>query len=910
MPSWWRKSISKELKKKGSKDNIFDSLHIPKLKCSSEEKPKFKSCRRGTLPPTPEKDLGHEVDSSPSPSNFVSRSQSFAERSQGQPLPLPSALSRTESGPESIATRNQSSENRSGKLSPRLPLPSPDEVLNRLDIGDGVVGSVSGSVSSASSEGSNEATGLQLDNGLGHEGYKQSDVTFSGVPNAGSSGVPGAMRSAQSSKLSRSPKQDILKPGSAHSSRQCSLSPRKGFLNSEFLTQFQVPASAPESSMSSPSRSPLRVYGSEQSPNNAIWASKPYPEAVLFSSGHCSSPGSGHNSGQNSMGGEMIGQPLRHHAKGSPECSPIPSPRMTSGPSSRVQSGAVTPLHPQAVGANSESPTNWPEEGKHTGHRLPLPPISVSNQVPSTIPRSPGRADNPPSPGPRWKKGRLLGRGTFGYVYAGLNSETGKMCAMKEVTLFSDDPKSKESVKQLSQEIAMLSRLCHKNIVQYYGSETVDDKLYIYLEYVSGGSIHKLLQEYGQFEEPVIRGYTRQILAGLAYLHSKSTVHRDIKGANILVDPCGQVKLADFGMAKHITAHSCLLSFKGSPYWMAPEVIKNMNGYDLRVDIWSLGCTVIEMATAKPPWSQYEGVAAMFKIWNSKELPTIPDHLSEEGKEFVRLCLQREPSCRPTAFELLEHPFVKNAQAYVRLDHTQVSEILQPSANLDQSMYVNHAVHTRNVTLVDAESATRLKGILSPQHSSECSHLPRNISLPVSPSASPLHQPLSPHNRSGIRSPSPVSTPLARSGSSTPLTGGLGAIPFQMNGPVRHSMYVDDGLGNLSRSPNGLYGNGCLNGTYNDSRQDLYNGTSKSHTPPPEPSTLQDQVAVENDILGKAFGRLSRGSNFDVQKQYGGQAALAEHVSKQLLKFPAKLPGIDLRPGSPLLGRAAGYDHY
>ncbi|KAG6518405.1 hypothetical protein ZIOFF_021880 [Zingiber officinale] len=191
----------------------------------------------------------------------------------------------------------------------------------------------------------------------------------------------------------------------------------------------------------------------------------------------------------------------------------------------------------------------------------------------------------------------------------------------------------------------------------------IDDKLYIYLEYVSGGSIHKLLQDYGQFGEPAIRSYSQQILSGLAYLHAKNTVHRDIKGANILVDPNGRVKLADFGMAKHITGQSCPLSFKGSPYWMAPEVIKNSNGCNLAVDIWSLGCTVLEMATSKPPWSQYEGIAAMFKIGNSKELPKIPDHLSDDGKDFIRHCLQREPSNRPTASELLQHPFVKNASS-------------------------------------------------------------------------------------------------------------------------------------------------------------------------------------------------------------------------------------------------------
>ncbi|EFJ36960.1 hypothetical protein SELMODRAFT_76216 [Selaginella moellendorffii] len=262
----------------------------------------------------------------------------------------------------------------------------------------------------------------------------------------------------------------------------------------------------------------------------------------------------------------------------------------------------------------------------------------------------------------RWQKGNLLGVGSFGRVYKGF-SDSGTFCAMKEV-LVVDDPKSIESVKQLMQEINMLSSLRHPNIVQYLGSEMLDDSLYIYLEFVSGGSIHKVLQEYGAFKEPVIRSYTQQILSGLQYLHSMNKVHRDIKGANILVDTNGEVKLADFGMAKHISSSSLVLSFKGSPYWMAPEVCprflsSNTSMTPYPVDIWSLGCTIIEMATGKPPWSQYEGIAAMFKIGNSKETPTIPDTLSPVAKEFIRLCLQRNPDDRPTASQLLEHPFVK-----------------------------------------------------------------------------------------------------------------------------------------------------------------------------------------------------------------------------------------------------------
>lgn len=190
--------------------------------------------------------------------------------------------------------------------------------------------------------------------------------------------------------------------------------------------------SAPDSSMSSPSRSPLRAFGTEQATNPAFWTGKTYQDVTFVGSGQCSSPGSGHNSGHNSMGGDVSGQFFWQQSRGSPEYSPVPSPRMTSpGPSSRIQSGAVTPIHPRAGGTPLESQTSWPDDGKQQSHRLPLPPITIVNSSPfshsnstatsPSVPRSPGRADNPPSPGSRWKKGKLLGTGSFGLVYVGFN---------------------------------------------------------------------------------------------------------------------------------------------------------------------------------------------------------------------------------------------------------------------------------------------------------------------------------------------------------------------------------------------------------------------------------------------------------------------------------------------------------
>ncbi|KAF0932172.1 hypothetical protein E2562_008703 [Oryza meyeriana var. granulata] len=308
-------------------------------------------------------------------------------------------------------------------------------------------------------------------------------------------------------------------------------------------------------------------------------------------------------------------------------------------------------------GFSPRSPVKRMDDPRSPSQPLPLPPVPVAS---SSIPSSSITSSQFQS---QWRRGKLLGSGTFGQVYLGFNSENGQFCAIKEVKVILDDSNSKERLRQLNQEIDMLKQLSHQNIVQYYGSELADEALSIYLEYVSGGSIHKLLREYGPFKEPVIRNYTRQILSGLSYLHGRNTVHRDIKGANILVGPNGEVKLADFGMAKHVTSFAEIRSFRGSPYWMAPEVIMNNKGYSLAVDIWSLGCTIIEMATGRHPWYQYEDVAAIFKIANSKDIPEIPQCFSKEGKEFLSLCLKRDPAQRPSAACLLGHPFVHDHQA-------------------------------------------------------------------------------------------------------------------------------------------------------------------------------------------------------------------------------------------------------
>ncbi|XP_019240923.1 PREDICTED: mitogen-activated protein kinase kinase kinase YODA-like isoform X2 [Nicotiana attenuata] len=770
MRSWWGKSSSKDVRRKPNKGSFIDTISR-KLKIFTKEKSSGKSgsSRRRCNENISEKSSQSRVSRSPSPSTPASRCQSFVDRTSSQPLPLPdghySYVHLVDS--ENIASIKSVTSGVS-KSSLTLPLPTP----RRLPYGSAATGVdedlPTASVSCDSSSESDDPTDSRLLSPQTSD-YKNGSRTALNSPSS-------LKQKVQSPIASKAGPGEMLKSANLLSNNQAIPTSPKQRLLSSHVPDLQIPQhaafySAPDSSMSSPSRSPMRIFGHEPVMNFGFWLGKPHGDIPLLGSGQCSSPGSGQNSGQNSIGGDMSAQPFWPHSRCSPECSPVPSPRMTSpGPGSRIHSGAVTPLHPRSGGASAESSTACPDDGKQQSHRLPLPPISIPHShfspfsVAPAISRSPGRIENPPSPASQWKKGRLIGRGTFGHVYLGFNSESGEMCAMKEVTLFSDDAKSRESAQQLGQEISLLSRLRHPNIVQYYGSEAVDDKLYIYLEYVSGGSIYKILQEYGQLGELAIRSYTKQILSGLAFLHAKKTVHRDIKGANILVDPNGRVKLADFGMAKHITGQYCPLSFKGSPYWMAPEVIKNSSGCNLAVDIWSLGCTILEMATTKPPWSQYEGIG------NSKELPAMPYHLSGEGKDFVWQCLQRNPFHRPTASQLLEHPFVRSTVPVER-------------------------------------------PILSPESA--------EIIAPLIPTVRSVAFGQSPKHMSGKLSPSTISSPRAVSGSTTPLSGGGGAAPL-----FNPMTYSSEGIGTSPRAQRSFHPNGE---TSHDLNPDMFRGTSQSH---------------------------------------------------------------------------------
>lgn len=263
-------------------------------------------------------------------------------------------------------------------------------------------------------------------------------------------------------------------------------------------------------------------------------------------------------------------------------------------------------------------------------------------------------------------RGQLIGKGTYGRVYLGMNATTGEFLAVKQVEVnhkaaAHDKDRIAEMVKALDIEIDTMQHLEHPNIVQYLGFERKEYSMSIYLEYISGGSVGSCLRKHGKFEEPVVKSMTIQTLEGLKYLHDESILHRDLKADNLLLDLDGTCKISDFGISKKsddIYRNDITNSMQGSVFWMAPEVVRTDGmGYSAKVDIWSLGCVVLEMFAGKRPWSREEAVGAIFKLGSLQQAPPIPDDVqataSIDGLAFMYDCFQVDPLERPTAKTLL-----------------------------------------------------------------------------------------------------------------------------------------------------------------------------------------------------------------------------------------------------------------
>ncbi|XP_026819419.1 mitogen-activated protein kinase kinase kinase kinase 5 [Rhopalosiphum maidis] len=251
-----------------------------------------------------------------------------------------------------------------------------------------------------------------------------------------------------------------------------------------------------------------------------------------------------------------------------------------------------------------------------------------------------------------------IGSGTYGDVYKAKRISTSDLVAIKVIKLEVGDDFS-----IIQQEILMMQDCQHSNIIEYYGSYLRRDKLWICMEYCSGRSLQDIYNITGPLTELQIAYMCRETLKGLSYLHTVGKMHRDIKGANILLTEYGDVKLADFGVSAQITATiNKRKSFIGTPYWMAPEVaaVERKGGYNQLCDIWAVGITAIELAELQPPMFDLHPMRALFLMSKSGfKPPTLKDRdkWSPTFHNFIKISLTKNPKKRPTADKLLMHSF-------------------------------------------------------------------------------------------------------------------------------------------------------------------------------------------------------------------------------------------------------------
>lgn len=258
-----------------------------------------------------------------------------------------------------------------------------------------------------------------------------------------------------------------------------------------------------------------------------------------------------------------------------------------------------------------------------------------------------------------YEKIECIGRGSFGEVYRGREVNTGKIVALKLVDL----EKADEEIDVLQREIKVMSQISNPYVVQYHSSLMRGSTLWIVMEFMSEGSLKELLDVVGPFPEEAIATVMKALFRGLDYVHKGHKLHRDIKAANILISEHGDVKLADFGVAGQMTATIRQRNtFVGSPFWMAPEVIQE-SMYDEKADIWSAGITGIELATGLPPYATEHPYRALFFIPKNDPPRLDGPHFSRVCKDFISLCLRKNPAERPSAEQLLTHAFLKKARA-------------------------------------------------------------------------------------------------------------------------------------------------------------------------------------------------------------------------------------------------------
>uniref|UniRef100_A0A182Y224 Mitogen-activated protein kinase kinase kinase kinase n=1 Tax=Anopheles stephensi TaxID=30069 RepID=A0A182Y224_ANOST len=269
----------------------------------------------------------------------------------------------------------------------------------------------------------------------------------------------------------------------------------------------------------------------------------------------------------------------------------------------------------------------------------------------------------------------------LGALFSAKKLQSNDLAAIKVIKLEQGD-----DIQIIQQEILMMRDCRHSNIISYYGSYMRHDKLWICMEYCGGGSLQDIYQVTGPLTELQIAYMCRETLRGLSYLHSMGKIHRDIKGANILLTERGDVKLADFGVSAQITATiNKRRSFIGTPYWMAPEVaaVERKGGYNHLCDIWACGITAIELAELQPPMFDLHPMRALFLMSKSGfKPPTLKekDRWSTNFHSFLKVALTKNPKKRPTAERLLQHAFFQSDMS-IRLPQELLQKYQSPHAS-------------------------------------------------------------------------------------------------------------------------------------------------------------------------------------------------------------------------------------
>ncbi|KAI8891122.1 Pkinase-domain-containing protein [Backusella circina FSU 941] len=298
-----------------------------------------------------------------------------------------------------------------------------------------------------------------------------------------------------------------------------------------------------------------------------------------------------------------------------------------------------------------------------------------------------------------YQLGNCIGKGQFGSVYRALDLATGEIVAVKRIHL-----EDGELDQEIMKEVSLLKTLSHTNVIRYLGFIRSKKNINIILEYAENGSLMSTLKAFGAFPEKLVASFCIKILNGLEYLHENEVVHCDLKAANILTTKTGDVKLTDFGVSLNLKIKGVDAgSVSGTPNWMAPEVIE-LKGASTKSDIWSLGCTLIELVTGKPPYSDLIAMSAMFRIVED-DLPPLPESISEDMRDFLMCCFQKDPNDRKSASELKQHVWIQQNQQRIKKTETYSHDLSSYLRNHPKPS--RHSLHPNEsqMTLFDDENS-------------------------------------------------------------------------------------------------------------------------------------------------------------------------------------------------------------